>query len=42
MCPSICPPAMICYKETDRAQHWELHALLFVNSMWVLLHPTEL
>ena len=25
----------------NRPQHWELHVLLFMNSVWVLLHPTN-
>ena len=30
------------YKKTDLVQDWELHALLFANSVWVLLCPTKL
>ena len=29
-------------KNEGQPQHWELRALLFLNSVWVLVHPTEL
>ena len=38
--PEVIPIKGI-HPQQGQTTHWELCALLFLNSVWVLLHPTE-